>query len=93
MSDHPRTILLQLWPQRIYTKQLRLTHETEKLEKGEKIKLTGLVKLPRRESPDIIFSEVYDKDSKSKVRAFYKKFLAIVENFIGEIDGKGEAKE
>jgi dsRNA-specific ribonuclease len=49
MSDHPRTILLQLWPQRTYTKQLRLSHETEKLDKGEKIRLTGLVKLPRRE--------------------------------------------
>ena len=52
-----------------------------------------MVKLPRREAPDIIFFEIYDKDSKSKVRAFYKKFLAIVENFIQEIDGKGETKE
>ena len=75
MSDHPRTILLQLWPQRLYTKQLRLSHETEKLDKGEKIKLTGSVKLPRKDKPDVIFFEIYDKDSKSKVRAFYKKFL------------------
>jgi hypothetical protein len=72
---------------------LRLSHETEKLDKGEKIKLTGLVKLPRREKAEIIFEEIYDKDSKSKVRAFYKKFLQIVENFIFEIDNKGEAKE
>lgn len=53
---------------------------------GEKIKLTGLVRLPRREEPEIIFEETYDKDSKSKVRAFYKKFLAIVENFIYDTD-------
>jgi hypothetical protein len=65
---------------------LRLSHTTDKLDKGEKIKLTGLVKLQRKEEPEIIFEETYDKDSKSKVRAFYKKFLQIVENFISITD-------
>jgi hypothetical protein len=65
-----------------------LSHTTDKLEKGEKIKLTGQVRLPRKEEPEIIFEETYDKDSKSKVRAFYKKFLQIVENYIYKtVDG------
>ena len=72
---------------------MRLSHETEKLDKGEKIKLTGMVKLPRRETPEIVFSEIYDKDSKSKVRAFYKKFLQIVESFNAETDSKGPDRE
>jgi hypothetical protein len=55
--------------------------------------LTGLVKLPRREQTEEIFCEIYDKDSKSKVRAFYKKFLKIVESFYDEIDSKGAERE
>jgi len=41
----------------------------------------------------VIFEETYGKDDKAKVRAFYKKFLKIVESFIQRVDNDNKLEE
>ena len=43
MQDHSRTLLVEMWKQKPYTKKLVWKHKTELLESGEEIRLDFIV--------------------------------------------------
>ena len=72
LQDHSRTLLLEMWNQKPYTKNLKCLHKTEELESGEKSMLKGIIQNGMRE--EVVYEETFTKDAKSKVRTFYKRF-------------------
>ena len=67
-------MLLEMWNQKPYTKNLTCKHKTEELENGEKSCLKGIIVDNRAKTEVIVYSETFTKDAKSKVRTFYKHF-------------------
>ena len=74
LQDHSRTLLLEMWNQKPYTKNLTCKHKTEELENGEKSRLNGIIMDNRERREQVVYSETFTKDAKSKVRTFYKHF-------------------
>ena len=89
LQDHSRTLLLEMWNQKLYTKNLKCLHKTEELEGGEKSMLKGVIQWGSRE--EVVYSETFTKDAKSKVRTFYKRFYYLVKRFIDEVDAESSA--
>lgn len=75
LQDHSRTLLLEMWNQKIYTKKLTCKHKTQELDGGEKSCLNGIIVENRGDKREyVVYSETFTKDAKSKVRTFYKHF-------------------
>lgn len=85
LQDHSRTLLLEMWNQKPYTKNLTCKHKTEELENGEKSRLNGII-VDREKREIVVYSETFTKDAKSKVRTFYKHFYQLVKKFVDEVD-------
>jgi len=43
LQDHSRTLLLEMWNQKLYTKNLKCLHKTEELEGGDRSMLKGVI--------------------------------------------------
>ena len=92
LQDHSRTLLLEMWNQKPYTKNLTCKHKTEELENGEKSRLNGIIMDNRERREQVVYSETFTKDAKSKVRTFYKHFYQLVKKFVDEVDLLDEDK-
>ena len=85
LQDHSRTLLLEMWNQKPYLKNLTCTHETKELENGEKSMLNGIIQRGK-DTRWKVYSETFTKDAKSKVRTFYKHFYMLVKKFVDAVD-------
>jgi len=92
LQDHSRTLLLELWNQKNYTKVFKCTHRSENVGNDE-ILLCGIIQMNHggdKARPRDVFSLRFPKDAKHKVRSFYKQFYQVVEVFVFSVDGKEE---
>jgi len=93
LQDHSRTLLLEMWNQKPYLKNLTCKHKTEELENGERSRLIGVVMDNSSKYEYTVYHETFTKDAKSKVRTFYKHFYKLVKKFVDDVDLMDESKQ
>ena len=80
IQEHGRTLVLELWNSKDYTKQHRLYHESDI--KDDEVFFYGKV------DNLTIFQKQFKKDDKNKIRHFYKVLNQIVSNFLTKMEAK-----
>lgn len=78
MQEHSRTLLLELWNSKPYSKNLKINHEVKM--KNDFVVMSGLVQKME------VLRFKFTKEQKNKVRKFYRKFFDFIKECIERLE-------